>query len=120
MVRAMDEAGADDISDEVAAMAVLARDLMDRGDRPAEVRDMSEAERVNALRLTLSGVADIKQRRLRLQVEQRMYITVDDFRMFLADLFAVLRRHIQDDDLLRDVAADVGSLRAGAGRRPQP
>lgn len=102
-----------DTVDEIAAMTILARDLMDMGDVEKSKWGMSEIERTNSLRLTLTGIADAKQKRQKLLMEQKTYMTADDFRVFLSELFLILRRTIHDRPLFEEVAAQVAGIKVG-------
>ena len=109
----------DDVVDELAVLALTARDLMAMGDAPRKERPMGEGERLAALRQTAVAVADVKERRLKRLDDRKAYVTADEFRLFLAELFAVLRRHIREESLFRDVAVAVAGIRTGVpARRP--
>jgi len=106
-----------DTVDEIAGLTILAQDLMAMGDLVDGKRPMSEAERLSALRLSLSSVASAKQDRVKLQMERKLFLTVDDFRTFLAELADLFNRVVPDPDLRRDLGEGVSTIRVG---RPMP
>ena len=118
MVQRLEEDDAlSDTIEEIAAMTVTAGELMAMADRPPDQRPMGEGERVSALRLTLAGIASAKTDRVKLQMERKLFLTVDDFRSFLAELADLINRTVDDPDLKRTLGEGVSMIRVG---RPTP
>lgn len=110
MLSSMRSNGAlESIDDEIAALRVQAQSLMTMEDMGLD-SPMSEVDRVAALRAALTSTIAAVEKRQKIILEGKYYITLDFLRVFLGEVDRVLRRYIKDEHVLRDIGTDLASI----------
>jgi hypothetical protein len=110
MLSSMRSNGAlESIDDEIAALRVEAQRLMTMEDMGLD-SPMSEVDRASALRTALTSTITAVEKRQKIILEGKYYITLDFLRVFLGEVDRVLRRYIKDENVLRDIGTDLASI----------
>ena len=104
------------VDHEIAALATEAMRLLDMGDLAPKARELCERDRTNSLRKTLEGIVKAKEHRQRLLESKKAYLSIEAFRVFVAEVERVLRKYVRDPSTLAKITDDLGRIRLAHNR----
>ena len=99
-----------EVDDEIAALADTALKLMGYEHLHPIERGMSEKDRLDSLRQTLTSIVTAKDKRQTMMEREGYNVSVETFQVFLAEVLRILRNNITDPQLLQDIGLQLAKV----------